>query len=114
VSIARQTASEQALRIADIMAERGQSYGTPEENFTNIAAFWRVWIKARHGLDVPLTAADVGHMNALIKTARLAQTPTHTDSGLDSAVYTLLGLGCAHDASQREAAAQQAPLMAAE
>jgi len=104
MSIARQTAAELAAQITDIVGERGASYGPPEINFANIAAFWRAWIKARHGVDVPIDGADVGHMSALIKTARMAQTPTHRDSALDGAVYTMLGLGCAIDASQQELA----------
>ena len=100
MSIARKTAGELAAQIVETVTSRGASYGDPETNFANIAAFWRAWLKARHGLDVPLDGADVGHMSALIKIARLAQTPTHRDSALDGAVYTMLGHGCAIDASQ--------------
>ena len=106
MSIARQTTAELAAQITSIVTERGTSYGTPEVNFANIAAFWRAWIAARHGVDVPIDGHDVGQMSALIKLARLAQTPTHRDSALDSAVYTMLGHGCAVGASQLEAALQ--------
>jgi len=108
MSIARQTTAELAAQISSIVTERGQSYGTPEVNFANIAALWRAWIKARHGVDTLLDGHDVGQMMALSKIARLAQTPTHRDSALDAAVYTMLGHGCAVDASQLEAALQSA------
>lgn len=96
MSVARAFTAEQAARIGEIMAARGANYGTPEDNFSLIAEMWRTWIKARHGVDVPLTAFDVGMMNADVKRARLAVTPSHADSALDGAVYTLLATGCVH------------------
>jgi hypothetical protein len=98
MSIARETAGRLAEQIKDTVTGRGANYGPPETNFANIAAFWRAWIKARHGLDVPLDGHDVGQMSSLIKKARLAQTPVHEDSALDDAIYTMLGHGCAVDA----------------
>lgn len=111
MSIARKTAAEMADQIKKTTADRGDHYGAPEVNFANIAAFWRAWVKARHGLEVPFDGHDVGQMSALIKTARLACTPTHADSALDAAIYTMLGHGCAVDASQLEAALQSAHLV---
>ena len=104
MSIARQTAGQMADQITEIVGARGGNYGPPEENFANIAAFWRAWLKARHGVDVPLDGHDVGQMSALIKLARLAQSPLHADSALDGAIYMMLGHGCAVDASQLAAA----------
>lgn len=97
-SIARDTTAEHAAKIGDIMGERGANYGTPEENFANIATFWSAWMKARYGVDVKFDACDVGMMNSFIKAARLAQTPHHADSALDGAVYMMLAQGCAVDA----------------
>jgi hypothetical protein len=42
-------------------------------------------------------------MSAMIKLARLAESPTHEDSALDGAVYMLLGHGCALAAKAPEA-----------
>jgi hypothetical protein len=98
MSIARRTAADMAAKIAQTVEGRGANYGPPEVNFANIAAFWRAWLKARHNVDVPIDGHDVGQMSALIKTARLAESPTHADSALDGAIYTILGHGCAIDA----------------
>ena len=92
---ARSTAARLAAQIEATVAGRGTNYGPPEVNFANIAAFWRAWVKARHGIDVPLDGHDVGQMSALIKVARLAESPTHEDSALDAAIYVMLGHGCA-------------------
>lgn len=95
MSVSTDNAARLAAKISDTFTARGSVYGPPEVNFANIAAFWRAWIKARHGVDVGLDAADVGQMSALIKVARMAETPHHEDSALDAAVYILLGHGCA-------------------
>lgn len=95
MSDARQTTVELASQIAETTEARGATYGTPEQNFANIAGLWRAWISARYGFGIPLDAHDVGIMSALIKVARLAETPTHRDSALDGATYLLLGHGCA-------------------
>lgn len=107
MSIACQTAADLSARITETVGARGKNYGPPEINFANIAAFWRAWLKARYGTDVSLDAADVAHMSALIKVARLAETPTHEDSALDGATYMMLGLGCAMDAQEREKGEQE-------
>ncbi len=84
-----------AKEIAETVSARGDSYGPPEENFPTIAAFWRVWLNARYGINLPIDGADVGIMSSLIKTARLANAPDHRDSALDAAAYTMLGHGLA-------------------
>lgn len=92
---ALETTARLARQIEQTFTARGAVYGPPEENFANIAMLWRAWLRARHGADLPLDAMDVGQMSALIKIARLAESPDHEDSALDAAVYTLLGHGCA-------------------
>lgn len=104
MSISTSTTARLAGKIQETFTARGSVYGPPEVNFANIAAFWRAWLKARHGVDVPLDAMDVGQMSAMIKIARLAETPHHEDSALDGAVYMLLGHGCVIDAAELAAA----------
>lgn len=103
-SIARDTAGRLADRIKQTVADRGQTYGTPEANFANIAGLWNVYLRARYGMFPFLDAADVGQMSALIKIARLAESPTHEDSALDAAAYVMLGHGCAVESAQRKTA----------
>lgn len=93
-SPAREAAARLAKQIVGTVTARGANYGTPEANFTNIADLWRVYLRARFNVDLPLDAAAVGSMSALIKVARLAQSPGHEDSALDGAVYLMLGYGC--------------------
>lgn len=94
MSQSRTTAAEMATQIVEIVSSRGTNYGPPEDNFANIASLWSTWLKARHGIDLKLDRADVGVMSAMIKIARLAQTPGHADSALDGAIYLMLGHGC--------------------
>lgn len=96
MSRSRETAAKLAGNIVETFSARGNVYGDPEDNFANIAAFWNAWLKARYPTvcrDLFLDAIDVAHMSALIKKARLANSPTHEDSVLDDAVYTLLSGG---------------------
>lgn len=100
MSISTENTARLAAKIKDTFTARGSVYGPPETNFANIAAFWRAWVRARHGVDLPFDGHDVGQMSAMIKLARLAESPTHEDSALDGAVYMLLGHGCALDAHE--------------
>jgi hypothetical protein len=94
-SISQDFTAKNAGKIAETIAARGAVYAPPEVNFSQIAEFWRMWMRWRYKIDVPLTAADVGMMQAGIKMSRLCETPTHEDSSLDMAAYVLLGGGCA-------------------
>ena len=94
MSDSRETAKALASEIEKTFTERGSTYGSPEVNFTNIAAFWNAWIHSRYpDTTVLLDAFDVAQMSSLIKKARLANSPGHRDSSLDDAVYALLGAG---------------------
>jgi hypothetical protein len=59
---------------------RGENYGTPLDNFNNIAALWSAY------KEVPFTAKDVGMMMTLLKIARLKHSD-HDDSFVDIAGY---------------------------
>jgi hypothetical protein len=74
-----------------ITAGRGESYGTPEDNFERIAARWRVHIKNRFGVDVAIDPMSVALMCADLKLARLEHDPLHLDSIVD-----LLGYGACY------------------
>ncbi len=59
---------------------RGENYGTPLDNFNNIAALWSAY------KEVPFTVKDVGMMMTLLKVARLKHSD-HDDSFVDIAGY---------------------------
>jgi hypothetical protein len=101
-SISQSFASEQGAKIAETISSRGASYAAPEINFDRIAEFWRMWIRWRYDIEVPLTAFDAGMMQAGIKLSRQSESPFHQDSALDGAAYWLLGVGCDLDARVRE------------
>jgi hypothetical protein len=73
-----------------IYGDREQTYGHPARNLLIVADFWKVWLSAKHGVEVDLTAEDVCHMMSLLKIARLSNTPGHTDSLVDLCGYTAL------------------------
>jgi hypothetical protein len=75
----------------EAVAGRGLNYGKPEDNFNRIALRWRVHLKNRFGIDVPIDAASVSMMMADMKLARLENAPDHADSWIDLAGYAACG-----------------------
>jgi hypothetical protein len=67
-----------------INGDREKQYGTPQESFDCIGDMWTAY------LGHPVTAADVCHMMALLKIARL-RNGEHYDSSVDAAGYMALG-----------------------
>lgn len=65
---------------------RQENYGSPEENFHRIAAFWSVYLKRN------ITPADVAVLMILMKTARLQNNIKHEDSWIDIAGYAANGV----------------------
>ena len=68
-----------------VMGPREAQYGPPDKNFKCIADLWSVY------LGVPIAPHDVAAMMVLMKTTRLRETPTHTDSWVDIAGYAACG-----------------------
>ena len=75
------TRKELLEKAMEATTERGQEYGTPENNFATIARLWRVY------LDTPINAHDVAMMMILFKVARSKANPGHTDNLVDIAGY---------------------------
>lgn len=83
----------EALRV--INGERQDAYGSPENNFSTIAGFWKEYLAGKYDFDFALSPDDVGIMMALMKIARIITgTATH-DSFVDAAGY----IGLAADLS---------------
>ncbi len=78
-----------------VTKDRTSTYGTPEDNFQDIADLWDalgiVSINRRLGVR-KLTATDVALMMAAMKLARLKGNPSHVDSWVDTAGYAACGL----------------------
>lgn len=78
-----------------VTGKRTQDYGTPENNFQTIAAFWNVYLmnkfKIPFDVEFIIEPVDVALMMDLLKTARLITTPTHTDSWVDKGGYAACG-----------------------
>lgn len=80
--------ADEAKRI--VSGARRGAYGTPEDNFVRIARFWTAYLQ-NTGRDVTIAPGDVSPMMALLKIARLAETPNHYDSWVDLVGYALTG-----------------------
>lgn len=65
---------------------RQENYGSPEENFARIAAFWTLYLQ-RH-----ITPSDVASMMCLMKLARIQNNPKHEDSWVDICGYAANGV----------------------
>jgi hypothetical protein len=74
-----------------ITGDRNKTYGSPTENFANIAALWNVQIG--HKLTTPLTAADVAQLMVQVKMARMIAQPKR-DNYVDAAGYLACGWEC--------------------
>jgi len=70
--------------IEQILADREEDYGSPEDNFQRIANLWSIH------LEQTLTVDDVAAMMVLLKIARLGTSPNHRDSMLDIAGYAVI------------------------
>jgi len=64
--------------------DRNKNYGSPLTNHTRIAALWSVW------LEHEVTPAQAAMCLALVKVARLIETPEHEDSPIDLAAYAAI------------------------
>jgi len=74
---------------AAVCGDRPLNYGNPENNFGRIALLWNAWNAARR--PGPYVGADVAIMMDLVKSARLANNPAHSDSWIDKAGYAACG-----------------------
>lgn len=72
-----------------VLKDRNATHGDPEDNFGRIAELWAAYKR------VPFNATDVAAMMALMKVARIAQSPEHRDSWIDLAGYAACGAGIA-------------------
>ena len=72
-----------------VLKDRNETHGEPEDNFGRIAELWTAYKR------VPFNAPDVAAMMALMKVARIAQSPSHRDSWIDLAGYAACGAGIA-------------------
>ena len=61
--------------------DRNKNYGSPLVNHQRIAQLWSVW------LETEITPAQAAMCLALVKIARLIETPDHLDSFVDLAAY---------------------------
>lgn len=79
----RKNLLERAASITN--GDRQKNYGTPENNFANIANYWTLYL-GKH-----IDAVDVAQMMILMKLARLKADKTHEDSWIDIAGYAACG-----------------------
>ena len=80
--------ADEAKRI--VSGVRRSAYGKPEDNFERIARFWTAYFMNTNR-DITVLAEDVSLMMALMKIARIAETPDHCDSWVDLVGYALTG-----------------------
>lgn len=69
--------------------DRQRVYGDPKVNHERIARLWSAY------LEHDLRPDQVAVCMALVKVARLMQTPDHTDSYIDMAAYAAIAGECA-------------------
>ena len=84
----KSTIADEAKRI--VSGARRSAYGSPEQNFERISAFWTAYMR-NTGRDVEITAADVSPMMILMTLARLCATPAPRDSFVDLVGYAMTG-----------------------
>lgn len=73
-----------------IYGDREQTYGDPGKNLSLIAKYWEAHLNSKYDLNLSLTTSDVSGMMVLLKQARLANSPGHTDSLVDVCGYAAL------------------------
>jgi hypothetical protein len=66
---------------------RDGDYGTPEDNFATIAAFWNEYLMAGGCEDPNITPKDVAQMMVLLKVSRHSNGSYNRDNDCDIAGY---------------------------
>lgn len=84
--------------LACVTKDRANTYGSAEDNFARIAAYWGIH------LGVEINATDVAVMLSLVKVARLKTSPGHADNWVDLAGYAACGSEIASNAAAKETA----------
>lgn len=69
----------------NVCGQREQDYGSPEDSFGMIAELWTAYA------GYTFNSYDVAVMMALLKVARLSNSPNHMDSWVDLAGYAACG-----------------------
>jgi len=85
------TGAEMLMQAHDTIRERGRSYGPIKQNHERIAALWSTV------LEHPVTPVQAAMCMALVKMARLMETPNHRDSAVDIAGYAACIYECQQD-----------------
>ena len=75
------TKAELLDKAKETVKDRGANYGTPLENFSEIATMFAQILKC------PVTPGQVAACMIAVKMCRLARTPNHMDSIVDIAGY---------------------------
>ena len=79
----------------NVMGQRNQDYGSPEDNFKDIASLWNSYF-TNSSKGIPnIRSHDVAVLMMLVKIARLKASPGHRDSWVDTAGYAACGAECA-------------------
>jgi hypothetical protein len=73
-----------------ITGPRQEIYGDPTAMAGSVAVMWTQYLYVKSGDGVTITPTDVHLMLALLKIARAAACPEHTDSYMDGAAYMAL------------------------
>lgn len=85
--MSRQEVLEAAMKC--VCGDRDEQYGSPENNFRQIAAFWNAYLGPF--LSCEITPADVAAMMILFKVARIATGQSKDDNWIDAAGYAACG-----------------------
>ena len=73
-----------------VCGDREQDYGSPEDNFSTIAAMWEPYLRRKcisKGAGVSVGAEDVAMLLALVKIGRIASGNVKEDNYVDLAGY---------------------------
>lgn len=86
-----------------VYGARAQTYGHPRGDFAAIAKMWTGILQAHLSEGYEITGDQVALMMAALKLARLAKTPTHHDSQVDTIGYMLCLARLQEDPAEVEA-----------
>jgi len=75
---------------AEIVRDRGLVYGSPSVNHLRIAKLWSVYFERA------IEPEQVAMCMALVKVARLIESPKHLDSYQDAAAYLCIAAEISH------------------